>query len=248
MTEKKYYVFCGSNCRYESMTKEQILTAIENMATSGDIGDVDAGFITRIKDQNNGIPVKIWVGTQAQYNALKEKNDDTLYITDDSDEMSVCMQAVEEALQKCEETARGCENALASADARLKTLEANKANKSPDEVLYFGGYYKSNQRYPITETSSAGLYYFPQLNAVIHFSPEQAGSIDIAYRHNDSGELIRYLFGYDSLYKQFTINALRYVSVGNWKTVKENIPFEYTRLCKFSSRYATRPSDGDFVC
>lgn len=85
MSEKKYYVFCASNCRYESMTKEQILAAIMQAVESGEIHDVDAGFITRLQEQNAKRAVTIWVGTRAQYNAIAEPAENCLYIiTDDT--------------------------------------------------------------------------------------------------------------------------------------------------------------------
>lgn len=85
MSERKYYVLCGSNCRYESMTKEQILTAIQQAVSTGEIADVDTGFITTIKEQNRGNALTFWVGTTAQYNAIEEKAEDCFYIlTDDT--------------------------------------------------------------------------------------------------------------------------------------------------------------------
>ena len=47
---KKYYCFCGSNCKYETMTKEQILAAIEQAVEDGEIRDVDTGFVTKVKE------------------------------------------------------------------------------------------------------------------------------------------------------------------------------------------------------
>lgn len=80
---KKYYCFCGSNCKYETMTKEQILTAIADATGKIDI-DPDAAFITKVKEGNSGGFVTFWVGTQAQYNELKTIESSCLYvITDD---------------------------------------------------------------------------------------------------------------------------------------------------------------------
>lgn len=83
MSEKKYYCFCGSNCKYETMTKEQIMAAIAQATGVTDI-DPDAGFISKVKE-TNGRYVTFWVGTQAQYNALQVKEENCLYIiTDDT--------------------------------------------------------------------------------------------------------------------------------------------------------------------
>ncbi len=82
---KKYYCFCGSNCKYETMTKEQILAAIAQAVETGEVRDVDTGFVTQIKEKNGGSYVSFWVGTQAQYNAIANKETNCMYIiTDDT--------------------------------------------------------------------------------------------------------------------------------------------------------------------
>ena len=68
---KKYYCFCSSNCKYETMTKEQILSAIEQAERGEPVIDPDAGVLTKVKETNNGGYITFWVGTQAQYNALQ---------------------------------------------------------------------------------------------------------------------------------------------------------------------------------
>ncbi len=86
MSERKYFVLCENNCKFEGMTKEQIMTAIERAISTGEIcEDVDTGFITRIKEQNNGAGLTFWVGTSAEYNALDPKINNCFYIiTDDT--------------------------------------------------------------------------------------------------------------------------------------------------------------------
>lgn len=210
---KKYFVFCDSNCRYESMTKEQILTAIENMATSGDIGDVDAGFITRIKDQNNGIPVKIWVGTQAQYNALKEKNDDTLYITDDSDAVS----AVEEAIRELEESQR--------------------------EAVKCDGRYIDSASAPLTHASKSGLYFFPQLSTVFHFSNKNDTFQPVwTYRSGD-GCVAEFNIQYDYALQRYKMQRLVTDREGGQTDYNEDIPFKYAALCYFDEEGTARPPE-----
>lgn len=82
---KKFYCFCSSNCKYETMTKEQILAAIAQAVESGEIRDVDTGFVTKVKEKNVGDYVSFWVGTKAQYNALKSRETNCVYIiTDDT--------------------------------------------------------------------------------------------------------------------------------------------------------------------
>lgn len=65
-----YYVICDDDCRYEGMTKEQILTAIEQALENGHISDPDGAVISRLKEINKGGATRVWVGTEAEYNAL----------------------------------------------------------------------------------------------------------------------------------------------------------------------------------
>jgi hypothetical protein len=76
---------CDSNCKFETMTKEQILAAIAQAVETGSVGDVDTGFVTKVREQNTGNAVTIWAGTRAQYNAIETKKWNCLYIiTDDT--------------------------------------------------------------------------------------------------------------------------------------------------------------------
>ena len=85
MSTPKVYVLCGQNCKYESMTKEQILAAIVQAVNEGTIGNVDTGFITTIKTIT-GTPLSFFVGTQAEYDALTDDQKLNLFaiITNDT--------------------------------------------------------------------------------------------------------------------------------------------------------------------
>lgn len=85
MSDRKYFVLCADNCKFESMTKEQILAAIEQAISTGKITDVDTGFVTKLKEQNANKALTFWVGTTAEYNELPEKVNNCFYIlTDDT--------------------------------------------------------------------------------------------------------------------------------------------------------------------
>lgn len=102
MAERKYYVLCSSNCKFESMTKEQILTAIQQAVSTGEIADVDTGFITTIKEQNRGAGLSFWVGTTAQYNAITEKAEDCFYILTDDTKDADTAKAISELREEIE--------------------------------------------------------------------------------------------------------------------------------------------------
>ena len=83
MSEPKFFCICEDNCKYETMTKEQILTAIAQAIAEGKVSNADAGFITKVKETNGGSYVTFWVGTQAEYNALPSIKNNCLYIISD---------------------------------------------------------------------------------------------------------------------------------------------------------------------
>lgn len=93
MSERKYYCLCDDNCRFETMTKEQIITAIAQATGSTPIGFDDA-FITKIKDINTGTALSLWIGTAAEYNALETKSPTVLYIMSDKSDISDLTDAV----------------------------------------------------------------------------------------------------------------------------------------------------------
>lgn len=77
MAYNTYFVLSADDCKYEGMTKEQVIAAIAD-ATGATPTSIDDAFITKIKEQNANATIKIWVGTRAQYNALTPAAD-TLY-------------------------------------------------------------------------------------------------------------------------------------------------------------------------
>lgn len=113
--DRIYNVICNDGCMFEGMTKEQILTAIEQAVSSGTITDVDTGFVTKIKEQNEQSPLKFWVGTQAEYNALNPKPTETLFLISDDDE-----------LETLESLVVACQNAIDDIDDNLAPLLKNE--------------------------------------------------------------------------------------------------------------------------
>lgn len=84
LDERNVYAQDNAKNNFLTMTKEQILTAILQAVNEGTIGDIDAGFITKLKEMNDGAVIQIWIGTMAEYTALPETRPNTLYMfTDD---------------------------------------------------------------------------------------------------------------------------------------------------------------------
>ena len=104
------YVRGDNNGNYAGMTKEEILAAITQAISGGTIGDIDTGFVTKIKEQNRGQGLMFWVGTTAEYEALAEKPNNVLYIkTDDTSAADInnAISALQSAVTELTETVGG---------------------------------------------------------------------------------------------------------------------------------------------
>lgn len=65
-----FYVFCDDNCKYEGMTRAQILEAIQHAIENGSVADPVDAVISRLKETNAGGSVQMWTGTEAEFNAI----------------------------------------------------------------------------------------------------------------------------------------------------------------------------------
>lgn len=85
--ERHYYVICDDNCKFEGMTKEQIIAAIVE-ATGSMPENPDDAFISKILELNKNSNLRFWLGTTAEYNALVAggtlESDCMYIITDDT--------------------------------------------------------------------------------------------------------------------------------------------------------------------
>lgn len=101
MSTPTVYVVCDQNCRWESMTKEQILAAITQAVENHQIADVDTGFVTTIKTVN-GIGLKFFIGTQAawaEYPSDQKEGVFAIFTNDTTgDALKTAIEAVQQAL------------------------------------------------------------------------------------------------------------------------------------------------------
>lgn len=72
---KNYYVLCDDDCKYTGMNEEQILTAIEEAVSQGYVSDPDSAVFSKIKEIRANETAQIWIGTEAQFNALSPAPD-----------------------------------------------------------------------------------------------------------------------------------------------------------------------------
>ena len=147
MNTPQVFVICNDNCKFEGMTKEQILTAITQAVEFGKIGNVDTGFITTIKTIT-GTPLQFFVGKQAAYEKLTTEQRHNLFaiITDD-----VTKENIEKALSDLDKRLTSWEQAFdVSCLMRNKNEEMHNPGHSgiqifaPTEGLFIVPTWKSN--------------------------------------------------------------------------------------------------------
>lgn len=142
------YVICDQNCKFEGMTKEQIYAAIVQAVNEGTIGDINTGFVQTIKTIN-GIGLKFFVGTQAEYDRLSNEDKENLFaiITDDATKDGIIAalnnldDKIDDLTEKLGSGAFVVENAQHSTNAD----EAQKATKDSEGNIIartYGNFFK----------------------------------------------------------------------------------------------------------
>ena len=154
MATPKVYVICDQNCKYESMTKEQIITAILQAVESGTIGNIDAGFVQTIKTIN-GHALKFFVGEQSEYDALNEVDKADLFaiITNDT-----TREGLLNAITTLQTDFTELKNGLTNGSIIVKTAESLNSGGielNNDKKLTGKGYY-----YIMVTTTGMALYNF----------------------------------------------------------------------------------------
>lgn len=78
------YVVDKHNNYFESLTKEEIIALIETAAAGGNLkGFSNTAFVSKIREVNKKADFSVWVGTQAEYNALPSYEKNILYLISD---------------------------------------------------------------------------------------------------------------------------------------------------------------------
>ena len=257
MANRKYYARCESGCLFETMTKEQILAAIMQAVETGEIRDVDAGFITKIVEQNGNSPLGIWIGSAAEYNALtqEQKNrSDIIHFVKDGGTVAVLKQNVEELRARVDSLDKTLMNVLDGGNG-VKAMNAKKAEgfiARDNSFVPFAGnfpYFSTNsgECYKSTEKPldiyglRSGLYFFPNYNA---FAVLTAGAVrewclQMTTEQSGSGyAIVRYLlYPQEKGSGEYVIHKETY-TLGNGtltqSVVHEVTDFTYVRICDFS--------------
>lgn len=114
------FVFDGKLCKFEGMTKEQIINAIVQ-ATGVTPTDVDEGFISTLVEQNKSKSVHFWFGSQAEYDALESYDSNTFYIIDGD----ATIDDLEAAVQNCDSEIDELRDQCDSLDDRIDDVRGD---------------------------------------------------------------------------------------------------------------------------
>lgn len=139
MPEAKVFALDEGKNAHETLTREQITSAIIQAVNEGTISDIDAGFVTKIQEMNEKGNVQFWFGTMAEFNAIGDKDPDTLYVlTDDP-----TVDDIEEAITDVETDLAGYkdtnDSAIAALNTRVTALEkGSRVTVYPNLALEWG--------------------------------------------------------------------------------------------------------------
>ena len=169
MSTPKVYVVCDQNCRWESMTKEQILAAITQAVENHQITDVDTGFVTTIKTVN-GIGLKFFVGTQAAWAEYPSDQKDGVFAIFSNDTTGDAIKADIEELQTA------LENILDGTQTVQKARETDFTNAewqllTADTVIDTAGIYEFVAE---VDFSSMPIVNCKQFDAIIRLGSNNA--------------------------------------------------------------------------
>ena len=153
----------ASDSLYEGMTAEQIETAIVNAVESGTVGDIDTGFVTTLKEQNNGTGVMLWVGTTAEYNALDPKPNNCIFIkTDDTSatDIDTAITALQTAAGTASDNIITLQSAVTAITTKLNKIEIVEEAEDPTLTLtqIFSKYSANYVVYRLNTVSDTSIY------------------------------------------------------------------------------------------
>ena len=169
----------GGN-KIATFSAEQILEAINAAITTGEIPSELTAFIDAIKEQNKGKSLEFWLGTQAEFLALENTEEDIIYFINDSTnlkELSDALDQLKDQLQSGDFVVEKANDVTTSINGKAITSifetdgttvkEATNAAKVNSKNLYF-----HNGWFDMENVEWAGDEYFPRVfyNFVNHTS------------------------------------------------------------------------------
>lgn len=158
---------------FEGMTKEQVYAAIAE-ATGMTPQDIDSAFISKLKEINKNTTIQVWMGTNAEYNALQMKADGVLYVITDDTFVDDTGDSIEEINTKLE--------------ANTETL--NEHEERLDELPRYIEYGKAT-------SSASNTWAVPEVppGTMIHIKNEVGAAYPLTFYYNCEVIYVQYING-----------------------------------------------------
>lgn len=77
------YAMCANNCKYETYTREQIATILQQLIDGGSLAGIDptlSPIVALVRETKSNADLSFWLGTEAEYNALDPAPDAALFM------------------------------------------------------------------------------------------------------------------------------------------------------------------------
>lgn len=125
MANRNFYVLCDDNCRFPSMTKDEIFTAIQSAVEQHGTRTLTIDVLTGLKEVNKNEVISLWIGTQAEFNAIQSPSENTMYLISDHNAIKAqTMAALQEMFTRIEELTANIESETASLNALQNQITA----------------------------------------------------------------------------------------------------------------------------
>ena len=183
MPNNPVYVFDGKLCKFEGMTKEQILNAIYE-ATGVMPQDVDEGFISTIVETNRSRSIHVWSGTMAEYNALPTYDANTLYFIDgDStiDDLEAAIQNLNDELTDTKGDVTELHDIIDISNTDFQRVTSRSSGSYSVKTQLSEGLYLVKAE----DSSELGNRYFYTLIYIEHVNYNAKG-VSASYTYNDT--------------------------------------------------------------
>ena len=242
LDETNVYALDEGKNSWLTMSKEQILTAIMQAVNEGTIGNIDAGFVTKLQEMNNQNVVKFWLGTMTQFEALTEKDENTLYIFTDDPTLDDIESNFDDVNKKIDDIVKG-ETTVDNA-AKVNGLEITREDEAVIADDNVGHLVVTNTKYPRKEAR-----YIRQV-LEYHISMENLSTADAEIY--DGTSATRLLYG-----RTFEITIRYAIDVGSVKKeffrtytfrINKVSTSSYENMVTFKEPYAASNSEYIAVC
>lgn len=171
-----YFVFDDHDNRLEGMSKEQILSAIEQGLEQGYVSDPEGAVISKIKEINANGTAQLWIGTEAQFNALSPAPsigksiirigaDGVLYICTDDSSIDTLIESISPA-----DIGAAAQTIPATVTLSLSGWSSNKQTVSVNGVTVNSNVVVSPAPASFAAYGEAGVYCSAQASGKLTFT------------------------------------------------------------------------------